>query len=114
MFVNRWFARAAASHWLSPSVSMPTRRYIESGSAILIRVAERDVPGFGIFVEPRRDIDAVDLDHELHRRFHLKVTRTAQDSTKPRMRRKHTDLVRVRPPRLSIDPIQQRPKGGLV
>src|SRR5215211_3636198 len=38
MFSNRCFARAAASHWLSPSVSMPTSRWI-------MRCAMREVRG---------------------------------------------------------------------
>src|SRR6188472_2896634 len=93
MFSNRWSARAAASHWLSPSVSIPTSRYIYELQTtnhklrttnykpqttnhklpILVRVTQRDVPAIGVLVERRRHVRAVDLDHELHGRFHDEV-----------------------------------------
>src|SRR5687767_11171009 len=105
MFSNRWFRRASASHWLSPSVSIPTSRCMgQVGSAVLVGVTERDVPVVGLVVKRRFDIDAIDLDDELEGRLHLEVARTTQDATKHGVHGKAADLVGIRVPRLAVHP----------
>src|SRR4051812_19418914 len=111
MFANVWFARAAASHWLSPSVSMPTRRCTLS---VLVRVAERDVPAIGVLVEARRQVDGVDLRHELHRRLHLEVAGPLERLAVGGVQGEGADLVGVFLARLAIDPVEERGEAGLV
>src|SRR5688500_16269530 len=113
MFSKVWFARAAAFHWLSPSVSIPTSRCM-SGSAILIGIAERDVPFVGLFVERRRQRDGVHFDDELDRRFDLKVARPAQRLPETCVHRERPDLVGIGTPGFAIDPAQQRGKARFV
>src|SRR5688572_28824376 len=115
MFSNRWAARAATSHWLSPSVSMPTKRCtatcafrLASRSSILIRIAQRDVPAIRVLVKRRRHLGPVDLDDELHRGLHDEVTGLAQDLSEAGVHREGADLVRVGLPRLAVDPAEQR------
>src|SRR5688572_29480012 len=105
MFSNVWLARAAASHWLSPSVSIPTSRYMSGAqpcdSAILIRIAQRHVPAIRLAVKRGRHLDAVDLGDELHGRLHLEVAGAPQQPAEAGVHRKGPDLVRVRSARLA-------------
>src|SRR3954464_11109135 len=100
MFSNVWFARAAASHWLSPSVSIPTSRFTPGSgplraSSILVRVPRRDMPRVHVLVERRLYVHGIDLDHELHRRLHLEVAGTPEHPPERRVRGEGADLVRV-------------------
>src|SRR6266542_487234 len=107
MFSNRWFARAPASHWLSPSVSMPTSRFMRRrASSILVRVAERDVPVVRVLVKGGIDVDGVHLCHELHRGFHLEVAGALEQAPEARVHGEGADLVRIGLPRLAIDPVE--------
>src|SRR5687767_12366519 len=105
MFSKRWSSRAAASHWLSPSVSMPTRRCT---LAVLVRVAECDVPGVGLFVEGLVHWQTVDLHDELHRRLHGEIARASQDPPERCMHCERPDLVRVSSARFAVDPAEER------
>src|SRR3954463_10536067 len=111
MFSKRWLARAAASHWLSPSVSIPTSRCM---SAILIRIAERHVPAIGVLVEVRRHVRAVDPGDELHRRLHLEVAGALERLAEGGVQREGADLVGVFLAGLAVDPVEQRRDAGLV
>src|SRR3954447_1489228 len=98
MFSNVWFARAAASHWLSPSVSIPTSRFTPGSgplraSSILVRVSRRHVPRVHVLVERRLHVDGIDLHHELHRRLHLEVAGALQHFPERRVRGESADLV---------------------
>src|SRR6266545_5064631 len=104
MFSNRWLARARASHWLSPSVSMPTRRFMRRrASSILVRVAERHVPVVGVLVELGVDVDGVHLRDELHGRLHLEVAAALQYAAEACVHCKGADLVRVGLLRLAVN-----------
>src|SRR5215211_773679 len=113
MFSNRWFSRAAASHWLSPSVSMPTSKCIcgwtcaAPVSPVLVRVAQRHVPGGGALVERRIHCDPVHLRDELQRRLDLEVAGSLEDPPEARVHRESADLVGVGLAGLAIDPPKQ-------
>src|SRR5215216_362293 len=102
MFSNVWWARAAASHWLSPSVSMPTSRCMPGRLPILVGVADRDVPALGVGVEVVRQLGGVDLGDELDRRLDHEVAGAAQDAAEFAVHREGADLVRIGLPRLAV------------
>src|SRR5436190_13148777 len=119
MFSKVWFTRAAASHWLSPSVSIPTSRFTPGSrplraSSILVRVSRRHVPRVHVLVERRLHVDGIDLHYELHRRLHLEVAGALEYFSKRRVGGECADLVRVGLTRLAVDPLQQRLQRRLV
>src|SRR3954447_17329479 len=94
---------------------MPTSRFMgRAASSILIRVAERHMPGLGVLVERRRNIDAVDLEDELHRGLHLKISGPPKAAAEAFVEREDSNLVRVGLPRLAVDPVEQRAKRLLI
>src|SRR4051812_8791316 len=105
MFSKVWLARAPASHWLSPSVSMPTRRCM---LPVLIRVAQRHVPAARVLVEVGRHLRTIDLRDELHRRLDLEVARALEGPPERGVHGERADLVRVFLHGFTIDPVQQR------
>ena len=83
-------------------------------SAILIGVAECHVPAVGVFVEPGRQIDRIDLHGQHQRRPDLKVTGSSHHAPESRVCGVTPDLVRIGGAGLGIDPPQQRLQAFLV
>src|SRR5262245_11280145 len=102
MFSKVCCSRALTSHWLSPSVSMPTSRRGVIPLPVLVRVTERDVPLVRLRVEIRRHSEAVHLYRELHRRLDLEVARAAEDASKGGVQAERPDLVGVGDPGLTV------------
>src|SRR5580765_7286258 len=114
MFSKVWCSRDFRSHWLSPSVSMPTSRYGLIASAVLIGITKRDVPAIGRRVEVGGQRQPVHLHGELHHRLDGEVARSAKHAPEPRVQAERAYLVRVGRACLPVHPAQQRLQPRLI